>query len=208
MAWFLSPPLQPFSIAAAVLLALLLIEVVGLISGMAFSDITESTSIGDAADNALSWLNLGRVPLFMLLIIMLGLFAAGGMVLQAIADRSIGLIPPWPASLAAGGFALLATRVASRAVARILPRDESYALSDQDLVGRVGTVTVGPLEARAVGKISVTDAHGNRHFPRARPAIAGEVIETGAKVLIVDLAGREYRVIRAPAGLADNERSG
>lgn len=207
MAWFLSPPLQPFSIAAAVLLALLLIEIVGLISGMAFSDLAESTAAGEVAENALSWLNLGRVPLLVLLIILLGLFAAGGMVLQAVAEKTIGLLPPLAASLLAGAFALLATRATSRAVARILPREESYVLTDQDLIGRVGTVTVGPLDARAVGKISVTDAHGNRHFPRARPATADEVIETGAKVLIVDLAGREYRVIRAPAALADEQKN-
>jgi hypothetical protein len=208
MAWFLSPALQPFSIAAAVLIALLLIEIVGLVSGMAISDVAESTSVGEAAENALSWLNLGRVPLLMLLIILLGLFAAGGMVLQAVAEKTVGLLPPLIASLIAGTFALPATRMASRGVARILPREESYALSDQDLVGRVGTVTVGPLDAHKVGKISVTDAHGNRHFPRARPATAGDVIETGAKVLIVDLAGREYRVIRAPAALADGQPNG
>jgi membrane protein implicated in regulation of membrane protease activity len=202
MAWFLNPALQPFTIAAAVLLALVAIQVIGTLAGATLTEWTESDLFGDMAGTPLGWLNVGRVPLLILLMLLLGLFAAGGMVLQAIAEPVTGLIPPLPATAAAGAFALIATRSASRHVARVLPREETYVLSEEDLVGRVGTVTVGPLESHAVGRIRVSDVHGNRHFPRARPAEAGDVIETGAHVLIVALAGREYRVIRAPEELA------
>ena len=205
MSWFLLPGLQPFTIAAAVLLALVAIEIAGTLTGAALSDLTEMLPVEHAMDSALGWLNLGRVPLLMLLMLLLGLFSAGGMVLQAVADASIGLLPPFAAIAASAAFALLTTGAASKLVARILPREESYALSDEDLLGKIGTVTVGPLESHAVGKISVSDAHGNRHFPRARPAIAGDVIEIGAEVLIVDMKHREYRVIRAPAKLAGGE---
>lgn len=201
MSWFLLPELQPFTIAAAVLLALVAIEMVGTLAGTGLSDVAEMLPLESVADSALGWLNLGRVPLLILLILMLGLFSASGMVLQAIAEGSIGLLSPLVAVSCSAAFALLTTGTASKAVARILPRDESYALAEEDLVGRVGIVTVGPLESHAVGKMSVSDANGNRHFPRVRPAQEGEKIETGASVLIVDMKGHEYRVIRAPAGL-------
>lgn len=202
MSWFLSDALQPFSIAAAILLGLVLIEVVGLMTGSSASQAMQDPEFGELADTALGWLNLGRVPLFMLLMLLLGTFAVSGMVLQALAEPSVGTLPPLLASMFAGFIAIFATRLTSRAAARILPRDETYVLSDDDLVGRVGVVTVGPLEARFVGKVSVVDRHGNRHFPRARPSGADDVIETGASVLIVATADREYRVIRAPAELS------
>jgi hypothetical protein len=205
MAWFLLPALQPFTIAAATLLALVLIEIIGSFAGASLSDMTEATSIAETAESGLSWLNLGRVPLLVLLMLLLGLFSASGMVLQAVANASVGLLPPLLAVPLAGAFALMTTGAVSKLVGAVLPREETYALNEQDLVGRIGTVTVGPLESHAVGRISIADAHGSRHFPRARPANAGEAIEIGARVLIVDMAGREYRVIRAPAQLADGE---
>ncbi len=205
IAWLLAPQLQPFTIAALVMLALLAIQIVTSFAGTVLPDMPDVLPFNDAPDSPLDWLNLGKVPLLILLMLLLGLFAAGGMVLQAVAEPLIGLVPKLPAALAAGVFALLTTGAASRLIARIMPRDESYALSDEDLIGQVGTVTVGPLETHAVGKISVLDAFGNRHFPRVRRATEGEVIETGARVLIVDIKKREYRVIRAPAELAGDD---
>lgn len=204
MNWFLSDPLQPFSVAALVLLGLVTIEVIGGLFGQSPSSLIDDWGGGELADGALGWLNLGRVPLLIVVMVMLVLFAAGGMLLQTVAARTIGILPGLVASFCAGGFTLAMTPVVSRAISRILPREETYALADEDLIGRVGTVTVGPLEAHVIGKISVTDGHGNRHFPRVRPADPGERIETGAHVLIVEVAGREYRVIRAPAALADD----
>lgn len=204
MAWFLTPALQPFSIAMVVLLSLVLIQILGALAGTTLAEWTDGDFLHDAAQSPLSWLNLGRIPLLILLILLLGLFAASGMAMQAIAEPVMGLIPPLPAATIAGIFSLFATRRASKAIARIFPRDESYALADEDLVGRTGTVSVGPLEEHAIGRIRVSDAHGNRHFPRARPARAGDVIEVGADVLIVDMAGREYRVIRAPEELTSH----
>lgn len=205
IAWLLAPQLQPFTIAAVVMLALLALQIATTFAGATLPDMPDLLPVDDVSDVPLGWLNLGKVPLLILLMLLLGLFAAGGMVLQAVAEPLIGLVPTLPAALAAGGFALLTTGAASRLIARILPREETYALSDEDLIGRVGTVTVGPLEAHAVGKISVLDAFGNRHFPRVRPATEGDVIEIGAQVLIVDIKNREYRVIRAPAELAGDD---
>jgi len=178
---------------------------IGAFTGHALPDMPDALPLDDVPDSPLAWLNLGKVPLLILLMLMLGLFASGGMVLQAVMEPVSGLLHALPASLLAGTFALVTTGSASRLIARILPRDESYALSDEDLIGRVGTVTVGPLESHAVGKIRVLDAFGNRHFPRARPANKGDVIEIGERVLIVDLNKREYRVIRAPAELAGDD---
>ncbi len=205
MSWFLSAPLQPFSIAALVLLGLVAIEIIGVLIGTQPSDALHSANVDQLFEGSLSWLNLGRVPLLILLMILIGLFAVSGMFMQAFLASWISPLPALPASGIAGAFALVATGKVSRFIAKIMPRDETYALTDNELVGRVGTVTVGPLESHVVGKISIVDGHGNRHFPRARPANAGEAIEIGARVLIVSMKGREYRVIRAPDGLADEK---
>lgn len=202
MYWLLSAELQPFTIAAIILLALVAIEVAGTFIGASPSEYMESSALGEALDSALGWLNLGKVPFLVLLMIVLALFAASGMVLQSIARHTIGAFPAIIAAGAATAFSLIATRFVSRSVARILPRDESYATTDEDMIGRVGPVTVGPLESHAVGRMSVSDSFGNQHFPRVRPANPGEVIAAGEFVLIVARVGREFRVVRAPDRLA------
>jgi membrane protein implicated in regulation of membrane protease activity len=202
VSWLLTPPFLPFAIAALVLLVLVVLEVAGTFVGTAPSHLVEATSAAEAIEGAVGWLNLGRVPLLILLITLLAVFAVCGIVLQVVASKTVGYLPVPLAALLAAAAALPVTRWVSRGVARIVPRDETYAVKDEDLIGRVGTVTVGPLAVAFVGRARVEDAHGNAHFPRVRPADRQEEIEVGARVLLVERAGREFRVIRAPAGLA------
>lgn len=193
------PALQPFGIAALVLAGLVAIEIVGALAGLSLSETLEGTALGEFAETGLGWLNLGKAPFLVLVMIALALFAVCGLAVQFIAGALAGPLPAGVASLAALAAAIPATRIVSRWVGRILPRDESYAIHDDQLVGKKGVVTVGPLEAASVGRVRVTDAFGNRHFPRARPLDPGERIEVGASIVIMQRAGREYRVARAPA---------
>ncbi len=198
MQWFLSDPLWPFTLAAVVLLALVVIEFGGMLFGSSISDLIEASSIGDALESALGWLNVGKVPFLVLLMGELALFSAGGMVLQSLAAASIGVLPAMIAVPLAAVAALAFTRSLSRFLARILPGDETYALVDSDFMGRTGVVTVGPLQADGVGRARFIDPHGNKHFPRVRPADPNDVMAVGTAVLIVAREGREFRVVRAP----------
>jgi membrane protein implicated in regulation of membrane protease activity len=144
------------------------------------------------------WLNAGRVPLLILLMAGLSAFAVSGLVLQTVAMHATPA--PLPALLAAA-IAFLAviptTRFTSRLIAHFLPRDESYAIEEADLVGLTGTVTLGPVEADSAGRAKVEDKFGNTHFPRIRAARADLKIEQGAKILVVDRIGSELTVVPA-----------
>jgi hypothetical protein len=199
LSWLFEPAFQPFAVAGLVLLGLVLIEMLSAFAGSTLSDTIEGFSAGAAAEKSLGWLNLGRVPVLVLLMALLAAFTSIGFVMQSLLGRSIGALPPLTASLAAFAMALPATRGLSRVIGRMLPRDESYAIIDEQLVGKTGVVTVGPLESASVGRASVLDAFGNKHFPRVRPLDAAAVIEEGAAIVIVGREGREYRVVRAPA---------
>lgn len=204
MTWLLSASVEPFTVAGLVLIGLVLFEMAGtLLVGAAPSEAIDASPLGYFLESALGWLNLGKVPFLVLLMVMLALFSAVGFFIQAIASHVVAPLPGLVAVPFAAFVALLGTRSASRLVARIFPRDETYVVSDADLVGLVGVVTVGPLEAGTVGRIKVVDRHGNRHFPRARPSVETDTIEDGASVLIVEMSGREFRVIRAPENLTD-----
>jgi len=143
------------------------------------------------------WLNAGRVPLLILLMAGLGAFSVVGLAIQIVAMHVAAPLPTVVAALLAFLAVIPTTRFVSRAISTFLPRDESYAIDQVDLVGRTGVVTLGPVEAESAGRAKVMDAHGNAHFPRVRSARADLVIEQGVAVLVVDRVGSELTVVPA-----------
>lgn len=160
-------------------------------------DVTHTNIFGQA----LGWLNVGRVPFLVLLITFLTSFSVIGLVAQSLAATVIGLIPAIIAGPAAAVAALPVTRQASRLLARIVPREETYAVSEGLFVGEIAKVTMGPVESANPGKAKVTDAHGNIHFLRVRSANPGERFEPGSEVLLVRHDGPVFEVIAAPDSL-------
>jgi hypothetical protein len=232
MWWFLaSAEFRPFTVAALVMIGVLAIELVSMLFGASASSLlgtllglhgihaeaglhhgpdasaaAEHGGIergsGGAFAGALGWLNAGRVPLMVLLMAAIASFAVAGMLLQILAMHLVGPLPPALAALVAVVAAVPGTRWVGRLAARLLPRDETYALADADLIGRVGIVTLGPVEDGAAARAKVQDRYGNWHFPRIAPGAAGLSIPQGASVLIVDKVGGVHTVIAAEGRLA------
>jgi len=228
-AYLAAPGFQPFTIAALVLLGLCAVEGVSLLIGHSISGLVDSllhldhpdmdadahhlpiahpevdASHGNFLGTFYDWLNAGRVPLLILLMAGLGAFAVTGLVLQTIAMHAAPA--PLP-GLIASAIAFLAviptTRFVSRLIARFLPRDESYAIEEADLIGRTGIVTLGPVEADSAGRAKVEDRFGNAHFPRIRSARPDLKIEQGTKILVVDRIGSELTVVPAELRQLEN----
>lgn len=195
---------RPFAIAALILVALIGVEMISLMLGASASHLFDKAFDGDhhgPVAEAFGWVNVGRVPMLVLITLALGAFAAAGYALQAVAH---GLWQPLP-SLAAAGLAFVAAvpmvRVGSRALSRLIPHDETYAVEDADLVGRTAEVTVGPLDDGLPGRVKLQDVHGNWHFPRARAAKGHGPMAVGSTVLLVDREGTAFLAIPAPEDL-------
>ncbi|MDH3475206.1 MAG: YqiJ family protein [Rhodospirillales bacterium] len=152
---------------------------------------------------ALGWLNVGRVPFIVLLASYLTSFAVIGWVGQWFVSGLFGLLPAAVAAPVAAFAALPPTRWISRIVGRLVPREETYAVSEAQFVGLVARVTLGPVATDTPGKAKLTDAHGNSHFVRVRAARDGVRFETGAEVLLVECEGNLFQVIAAPDSLTD-----
>jgi hypothetical protein len=212
------PALFPFSLAAAVMAGLVLVEVLSLLVGHSVAALVDG-AIGHEAglDHAvhgpagpgdahgglspaalLSWLNVGRVPFLILLILGLAAFALAGFALQGLAAALVAPLPAPLAAIAALAAAVPVLRVATRVLARLIPRDESYAVSADDLVGATAEVTLGPLDQGLPGQVRALDRHGNAHLLRARAAPDAPAMPAGARVLLVDRTDGVFVAI--PAG--------
>jgi hypothetical protein len=196
------PEVRPFAIAAAMILIVGSIEVVSMLVGASLSELLGTNiDFGHPSDNAvinaISWVNVGGVPLLIFLLLLLGVFSITGFLIQDIARMVAGPLPATLASVGAIAVSIPLVRAASRAIARVIPKDESYAVSLGDLVGRVGEVVIGPLDQGPPGRVSVADVHGNRHFVLAVAAPSSSPLPQGTLVLLVDRVDTRFVAVKA-----------
>jgi hypothetical protein len=202
----LAPDVRPFAVAAAIMLALGGIEVLTMLVGFSIGELVGQDASVEAdghhgLDGLLLWINAGRLPLLMLIILTLGVFSIGGFLLQGIAHSVGATVPVWIAAFVAAAGSVPVIRSTSRGLARIIPRDESYAVSDADFVGKVALVSVGPLDQGLPGRVRLKDVFGNWHTVAARASSDSQSLPVGASVLLVDRDAKSFIAISAPADL-------
>ncbi len=202
----LASDVRPFAIAAAVMVTLGGIEMLTMIVGFSISElIGKDFALESESHSAIGglflWINAGRLPLLILIILALGIFSIAGFFLQGIA-HGLGMAAPVTlAALIAAALSLPAIRVTSRGIARIIPRDESYAVNDSDFVGHVAEVSIGPLDQGLPGRVRLKDVFGNWHSVAARASPDSTPLAVGASVLLVDRDARSFIAISAPDDL-------
>jgi hypothetical protein len=198
----MSPEVRPFAIAAAMIVIVGSVEVVSMLIGASLSEMLGSTiDFGHPSDsgviNAISWINVGGVPLLIFILLVLGAFSITGFLIQDLARLIAGPLPASVAALGALAASVPLVRISSGFIAKIIPKDESYAVGLGDLVGRVGEVVIGPLDQGPPGRVSVADIHGNRHFVWAIAAPSSAPLAQGTLVLLVDRVGTRFVAVQA-----------
>src|SRR6202043_2495095 len=208
----LAPEVRPFAVAAAIMVVLGGLELLTTLVGLSISELIGHDIAVDADSHTgigglFLWINAGRFPLLILIILALGVFSIEGFLLQGIAHAVGTALPAAIAALAAAAGSIPVIRVASRGLARIIPRDETYAVSDADFVGKVAVVAIGPLDQGLPGRVRLKDVFGNWHTVSARASPDSQALLVGASVLLVDRDARSFVAISAPADLIAQQRS-
>jgi len=169
-----APANLPFSVALLVMLMIGAVEALGLGASAVHLDLHADADGGDL----LGWLGIGRVPLLMLLVVFLALFGLIGLAIQQFA----GPVPLWIAVPAAAAGALPLTGFGGRGLARIMPGDETTAVSLDSLVGRRGTITIGTARRGSPAQARVADIHGQPHYVMVEPYDDDQFIGQGETV--------------------------
>ena len=208
----------PFSIALLLLLALALLEGVGLLLGAGLSHALghwlpdsvvdhDPAGLGDHGmlGQLLGWLHIGKVPLLVLLVVFLTAFGLGGLLLQAAAVGLSGRhLPTLAASLLMLAPSLYAVRCSGAALGRVMPADETEAVSSQSFIGRVAVITLGQAGFNSPAQARLHDRYGQSHYVMVAPDAEGERFETGSEVLLVKQEGGLFRAICNPHAALDN----
>jgi hypothetical protein len=200
---FAAPETWPFGVALGLMLAIALVEGLGLLVAASPSHMLDNLLPeidGDSGlDKLLGWLYMGRVPALVLLMLFLTGYAVIGYALQKLALGLFGAyLPVWLAGLLAVPAGLATVRGLGGLAARIIPRDESSAVSETTLIGRTGVVSGGTARRGLAAQARVLDSHGRTHFVMVEPEIDDQVFQQGAPILLVSKPGPFFRCIENP----------
>ena len=193
----LEPHNLPFAAALGVMVLLAVLQMVGI--GDLLGDADVDADVGETGmadgpiDGLLSLFGVGRVPFMIWLGLFLLMFAGLGLGIQELAESFIGY--PFDALLAsvlAGIAALPVTGVVARPLGRILPHDETTAVSLDTLVGRRAHITDGVARAGSPARARVIDRHGHPHHVMVEPHEASSEMHAGDEVLLVRREGENF----------------
>jgi hypothetical protein len=188
----------PFAGAGLLLLGLMLIQMLGaadLVPDLD-SDMDGDVDGFGAADGLLSFLGLGRLPLMVWLALLLLLFMLIGYIGQQILAGMTGaLLPALLAAPLALAAAIPATAIIARPLGRIMPKDESTAVSIDSLVGRFATIDNGTATPGNPARAKAKDVFGHIHNVMVEPDNAGQQFGPGEKLLLVRREGDVFKAI-------------
>ncbi|MEO0817691.1 MAG: YqiJ family protein [Pseudomonadota bacterium] len=144
----------------------------------------------------LAWLCVGKVPILILIAAFLMGFGVSGLLIQQASTSVLGaMLPACLASVPAFFAALPVTRWLGLGLSRIMPKEETDAVSSDTFVGRAATIIRGTAKIDAPAEAKLKDALGYTHYILVAPAEAGQELAEGSDVLLVEKSGAIFGAI-------------
>ncbi|ASK87258.1 OB-fold-containig protein [Sphingorhabdus sp. SMR4y] len=185
-----------FAAALVLMVALGVLQLIGF--GGFDSDVDMDADVDGTgvAGGLLSFFGWGRLPFLILLVLFLLVFGLTGFAGQQFIQTLTGrLLPP---SLAAAGALLVAlplTGLLSKPLARIIPQDETTAVSIDELTGRRAIIDIGTAKPGYPARAKVKDRYGHGHALMVEPDSEDGIFLAGEEVLLVRRDGDIFKAV-------------
>lgn len=202
----------PFTIALLTMVGIALLEGITTLLGFGLSNLlghflpdidaqpdldVEHPSSGSSLGNLLGWLNVGRVPLMVLLVVFLTIFGLLGYALQAMFLSIIGqMLPGLLAALLSLLLSLPLVRFFGKLVGKLMPNDETEAISADTFIGRIATITVGTATKGRPARAKFQDNYGTTHLVMVEPESTEEVFNQGDRVILLERLDGKFLAVR------------
>jgi hypothetical protein len=199
MNFFLLPESLPYVAALGVLIALGIIEGLSLLFGASAWHWLDGMVGHEPPDGFLGWLHVGRAPLLVLVAIFLTMFATTGLVINMLGAGWLHLVPPRWASMPLAVLASIPVmRGLGAGIGRLMPREETYAVSFASLVGRVATM-LGHARVGYAAQAKTSDGQGHTLYLMVEPDETVGELAIGSDVLLVrQIDGSRFVAIPNP----------
>ncbi|MHA7845182.1 OB-fold-containig protein [Serratia sp. D1N4] len=189
--FFLMPENVIFLVSFALVFVIGLVEILAIICGMSLfahvdalfpSDIDASDSI---FAQGLDWLNRGRVPFLILSVLFLSCFAIAGFVIQWLSlTVAHSLLPGSLVALPSIVFTIFMVKKASGLLAKIIPPNETSAISEDLFIGCMAVIVGGTASTNSPAQCRLVDKFNQTHYLLVQPEKEDETFLAGDKILI------------------------
>ncbi|WOO40046.1 OB-fold-containig protein [Rubellicoccus peritrichatus] len=156
----------------------------------------DSVSEASFIAQVFAWMNFGKVPFIITFLLFLFLFSFFGYNIQlSLKEMGLGLAPPLLLSPIALVAAILPLKWGNGILGRVIPKDETNAVSSHTFVGRIAKITIGeathdkPAEAKLRGPL------GRTHYVMVLADRENVNFKQGDHVLLVDQKGPNFTCI-------------
>jgi hypothetical protein len=198
-----------FTIALAVMLMIAVLEGISTLIGVGISELLESIlpdfdmdmptaeTPQSTLSKLLGWINFGKVPVLIILVCFLTAFGVVGYVLQYfVYGVTSALTPQLFVVPAAFMIAMPFVRLFTNVLQKIMPKDESSALSENSFVGAPAIITLGKATKGSPAEAKVIDKHGQTHYFMIQPESEGTEFVQGEQVLLLRPSSNGFYAIR------------
>ncbi len=188
-----------FAIALCLVLALAILEGVGMLIGLSMMNLLDHISpieldLEVDADlpaggltPLLGWLCLNRLPLLIWLVLFLTSFGIAGYSLNYILLNNFEVnLPEFLTYALSFIFSLYATHHIGKPLSRLLPKNESSAISNNSFNGLIATITIGTAKQDSPAEASLTDSFNQKHYVLVTPDSDTEEFNQGQQVVLVE----------------------
>jgi hypothetical protein len=190
----------PFTVAIFLLVLIAVVEAIAMVVGASLSQSLQQMlpdpgeGIAGPFDKLLGWLSFGRVPLLVLMVLFLTGFALSGFALNLIARQLFGVWAPTPiAVIVAFVVTVPMVRLFGSGLARLIPQDQTFAVSFDTLVGRIATIVTGTARPGYPAQAKVANEHGQTLYVMVEPEAQGMTFQSGERVLLTkQLSGNRF----------------
>jgi hypothetical protein len=190
----------PFTVATFLVLFIAIVEGIAMVAGANLSEWLQHAlpdpwdSVHGPFDSVLGWLHIGRVPVLVLLVLFLAGFAITGFALNIVVHRALGIwVPPLISAPLAFFAALPIVRILGAGLARLIPADQTYAVSFESLIGRVATIVGGTARSGYPAQAKVLNEHGQYIYVMVEPEVNGMEFKSGERILLKkQIAGSRF----------------
>lgn len=197
-----------FAGALALMLLIALLEGVTTLLGMGLSNMIEgffpdinldieAPQAPSALSRLLGWLHVGRIPVLILLVLFLTAFGLIGYGIQSLLVAIFGVFfPGWMVAIVAIFVALPIVKTSGAVLEKMIPQDESSAISEEDYIGRIAFITLGNARKGYPAEAKLSDQYGQTHYLMVEPESDGIVFNQGEEVLLVARANSKFIAIK------------
>lgn len=188
-----------FAIAIGFVIALALLEGIGMLIGLSLMGLLDQISPieldldvdAEFTDTGLTpllgWLCLNKLPLLIWLVLFLTSFSIAGYCINYIIINALNsLAPPILVYILASFAALFLTRFLGIPLGRVLPKSESSAVSNNSFKGLIAKITIGTAQINSPAEAILLDKYNQKHYVMVSPDDEKEIFTQGEEVVLVE----------------------